>query len=53
MTEPVVVENAEGLGMRMPAQDFTIDNVVELVGADTPVEVIGECSKCYLYASGG
>lgn len=43
MTEPVVVEDVEGLGMKMPNKDFTVDNVADLVGPDTPVEVMGEC----------
>jgi F-box/leucine-rich repeat protein 10/11 len=41
MREPIVVETPEGLGMKMPPNDFTVDDVVELVGEDTPVEVIG------------
>ncbi|CAE6433383.1 unnamed protein product [Rhizoctonia solani] len=41
MTEPVVIESPEGLGMTMPEPEFTINDVVELVGADVPVEVIG------------
>jgi hypothetical protein len=49
MTEPIVIENAEGLGMRMPGKEFTVNNVAELVGPDTPVEVMGECSLYYLY----
>ncbi|KDN49370.1 hypothetical protein RSAG8_02072, partial [Rhizoctonia solani AG-8 WAC10335] len=40
MTEPVVIESPEGLGMTMPGPEFTINDVVELVGADAPVEVI-------------
>jgi hypothetical protein len=48
MTEPIVIENAEGLGMRMPGKEFTVSNVAELVGPDTPVEVMGEYS-CVLY----
>lgn len=43
MTEPVVIESAEGLGMRMPDKEFTVDKVAELVGPDTPLEVMGEC----------
>ncbi|KEP53580.1 JmjC domain histone demethylation protein [Rhizoctonia solani 123E] len=41
MTEPVVIDSPEGLGMTMPGPEFTIHDVVELVGADVPVEVIG------------
>jgi hypothetical protein len=41
MREPFVVETPEGLGMKMPDEDFSIDDVAEIVGQDTPVEVIG------------
>ncbi|KAM6500801.1 jumonji superfamily protein [Amanita muscaria] len=40
MTEPIVIENPEGLGMRMPPKEFFVKDVVEKVGAETPVEVI-------------
>lgn len=41
MREPFVVESPEGLGMKMPDEEFSIDDVAEVVGEDTPVEVIG------------
>ncbi|KAG6845029.1 hypothetical protein H0H87_001366 [Tephrocybe sp. NHM501043] len=41
MTEPVIIEQPDGLGMTMPPSDFTVDDVAELVGEDTPIEVIG------------
>lgn len=41
MREPFVVEKPEGLGMKMPDEAFSVDDVAELVGTDTPVEVIG------------
>lgn len=41
MQEPFVVENPDGLGMKMPDTDFSVDDVVEAVGEDTLVEVIG------------
>ncbi|KAJ7684794.1 jumonji superfamily protein [Mycena polygramma] len=40
MTEPIVVEKPDGLGMKMPPDDFTVEDVAELVGEETPVEVI-------------
>ncbi|CAE6420679.1 unnamed protein product [Rhizoctonia solani] len=41
MTEPVVIDSPDGLGMMMPSEpEFGINDVVELVGADVPVEVI-------------
>lgn len=39
--EPIVIESPEGLGMRMPNKDFTVADVAEIVGPQTPVEVIG------------
>lgn len=43
MKVPIVIENPEGLGMKMPNSDFTVDDVAEMVGENTPVEVMGEC----------
>ncbi|KAJ7184115.1 jumonji superfamily protein [Mycena filopes] len=40
MMEPIVVEKVDGLGMKMPPSDFTVEDVAELVGEETPVEVI-------------
>ena len=40
MTEPIIIELPEGLGMEMP-EDLTVADVAEIVGPDTPVEVIG------------
>lgn len=44
MKEPIVIESGEGLGMKMPPSDFTVNDVAEVLGEDTPVEVIGVCS---------
>lgn len=41
MTEPIIIETPEGLGMRMPPKDFSLEDVVACVGAETPIEVIG------------
>lgn len=41
LREPVLIESPEGLGMKMPPKDFTVSDVAEAVGLDTPVEVIG------------
>ncbi len=41
MKEPIVIESDEGLGMKMPPPGFTVDDVVESLGEDHPVEVIG------------
>ncbi|EJD53426.1 Clavaminate synthase-like protein [Auricularia subglabra TFB-10046 SS5] len=40
MTEPIVIEEPEGLGLKMPVEGFTVDDVVRLMGDDHPVEVI-------------
>ena len=41
MKEPIVVENPEGLGMKMPPKETTVRDVANEVGPDTHVEVIG------------
>ncbi len=43
MTEPIIVETPDGLGMKMPEKEFSVKDVVDCVGAETPVEVIGIC----------
>lgn len=55
--EPIIIEDPAGLGMRMPgwpsdngpgsegSSDFDVDDVAKIVGGDTPVEVIGDCSE--------
>ncbi|KAF8892678.1 hypothetical protein BD779DRAFT_1510319 [Infundibulicybe gibba] len=45
MTEPIVILSPDGLGMKMPKSDFTVDDVAELVGADTPLDVIDVASQ--------
>ena len=49
MTEPIVIDSPEGLGMKMPPSDFTVSDVAETVGDDHPLEVIGTSSP----SSGG
>ena len=39
--EPILFETTEGLGMKMPAEGLTVDDVAKLVGEDNPVEVMG------------
>jgi hypothetical protein len=41
MREPIIIESAEGLGMKMPNSNITIRNIAESIGEDLPVEVIG------------
>ncbi|KAG8217341.1 Clavaminate synthase-like protein [Butyriboletus roseoflavus] len=45
MKEPIVVEDPEGLGMKMPDSDFTVSDVADIVGHETPVEVIDVASQ--------
>ncbi|TRM56644.1 hypothetical protein BD626DRAFT_560748 [Schizophyllum amplum] len=40
MTEPIAILQPDGLGLEMPADDFTVDDIAQLVGEDTPVEVM-------------
>ncbi|CAG8757345.1 2365_t:CDS:2, partial [Acaulospora colombiana] len=42
MKEPIVIEDPEGLGMKMPSKDMTVRDVANQVGPDTHVEVIGK-----------
>ncbi|KIY68200.1 jumonji superfamily protein [Cylindrobasidium torrendii FP15055 ss-10] len=40
MTEPVIIEKSTGLGLTMPDSDFTVQDVVDQVGPDTPLDVM-------------
>lgn len=42
MTEPIIIEEPEGLGMKMPPKDLTVEHVAEYIGEDMPLEVMGE-----------
>ncbi|PLW13949.1 hypothetical protein PCANC_13963 [Puccinia coronata f. sp. avenae] len=51
MSEPIVIDDAEGLralGMRMPDASLSISQIAQLVGPDTPVEVIDVASQAEL-----
>ena len=41
MTEPIIIEQPDGLGMRMPPGDITVSEIAEIVGPSMPVEVMG------------
>ncbi|KAJ4480470.1 jumonji protein [Lentinula edodes] len=45
MKEPIVIESPEGLGMNMPDENFTVDDVGLLVGEKNPIEVIDVASQ--------
>jgi F-box and leucine-rich repeat protein 10/11 len=44
LREPIVIETPEGLGMTMPPNTFSVEDVAQMIGEGTPVEVIGEKS---------
>ncbi|KAF9228635.1 Clavaminate synthase-like protein [Gyrodon lividus] len=45
MKEPIVIVSPEGLGMKMPDENFTVSDVADIVGHETPVEVIDVASQ--------
>ncbi|KAF7295182.1 Jumonji superfamily protein [Mycena indigotica] len=40
MTEPILIEKPDGLGMKMPDEGLSVEDVAQLVGEDVPVEVV-------------
>ncbi|KIP03676.1 hypothetical protein PHLGIDRAFT_110576 [Phlebiopsis gigantea 11061_1 CR5-6] len=44
MREPIVIENPDGLGLKMP-EDITVAGIAEALGGSTPVEVIDVASQ--------
>jgi F-box/leucine-rich repeat protein 10/11 len=45
MTEPVIVERPDGLGMMMPPSSLTVPEIANILGQETPLEVIGLRSR--------
>ncbi|KAK7056234.1 JmjC domain-containing histone demethylation protein 1 [Paramarasmius palmivorus] len=45
LTEPIVIESTDGLGMKMPDTPFGVEDVALLVGENTPLEVIDVASQ--------
>jgi F-box/leucine-rich repeat protein 10/11 len=45
MTEPVIIEQPEGLGMMMPPTSLTVPEIANILGPETPLEVIGMQSQ--------
>jgi F-box/leucine-rich repeat protein 10/11 len=39
--EPIIIESPDGLDMTMPNPSMTVRKVAEVVGTETPVEVMG------------
>lgn len=48
LREPIIIEQPDGLGMKMPPRDLTVEHVAEYIGEDTPLEVIGK-SPVHMY----
>jgi hypothetical protein len=51
LKEPIVVESPDGLGMKMPPSNFSVNDVAETLGQDHPVSVIGELSTTSIQLS--
>jgi hypothetical protein len=47
MTEPVIVEKPDGLGMMMPPSSLTVPEIANILGPETPLEVIGLHSRSH------
>ncbi|KAF8906029.1 jumonji superfamily protein [Gymnopilus junonius] len=45
LREPIIIEQPDGLGMKMPPRDLTVEHVAEYIGEDTPLEVIDVASQ--------
>ncbi|KAH9483854.1 JmjC domain-containing histone demethylation protein 1 [Psilocybe cubensis] len=45
MREPIVIEQPDGLGMKMPPRDLTVEHVAEYIGEDVPLEVMDVASQ--------
>ncbi|KAF8964078.1 JmjC domain-containing histone demethylation protein 1 [Flammula alnicola] len=45
LREPVIIEQPDGLGMKMPPKDLTVEHVAEYIGEDTPLEVMDVASQ--------
>lgn len=45
MTEPVIIEKPDGLGLMMPPSSLTVAEIANILGPETPLEVIGLHSR--------
>lgn len=43
--EPILIDHAEGLDMKVLPADIKISEIAELVGRDKPLDVIGKLSQ--------
>jgi len=41
LTEPIIIEKPDGLGIMMPQASLTVSEIADILGPETPVEVIG------------
>ena len=41
MSEPIIIEKPDGLGMVMPPSSLTVPEIANVLGSETPLEVIG------------
>jgi hypothetical protein len=48
MTEPIIIEQPDGLGMKMPEPSFSVSDVAKLVGPQEKIEVLGELYSLHL-----
>ncbi|KAK4054293.1 JmjC domain-containing histone demethylation protein 1 [Microbotryomycetes sp. JL221] len=46
--EPFIIDEPQGLGLKMPPRDISIQQISKLVGPDTPLEVIDVASQSSL-----
>jgi hypothetical protein len=47
MTEPIIIEHPDGLGMKMPEPGFTVRDVAKIVGSREKVDVLGKLPPSY------
>ncbi|KAF9510800.1 hypothetical protein BS47DRAFT_1299804 [Hydnum rufescens UP504] len=45
MTEPIIIEHPDGLGMKMPEPGFTVRDVAKIVGSKEKVDVLDVASQ--------
>ncbi|KAI0273867.1 jumonji protein [Gloeopeniophorella convolvens] len=48
MTEPVVIEDSEGLEMTMPSPSLTVTDIADMLGHESPLEVIDVATQSSL-----
>ena len=51
MSEPIVIEIPDGLGLEMPDSGITVKDAAQIVGEETPVEVMGAYNNTSSFTS--